>query len=153
MCVSTDVIWIAVFCSSSFLESSKWSSHPLQLIAFLPFPIHFVLNWLSSLSFSSWLSPHCAVRFHIHFPAELGSAQWETSHSLFVLPAHACWHLISQCGWEMASIFPAIVKEDYIQEKFIICHLLFILSSHTGDLVVISAAQCNYSKASRLFIL
>lgn len=142
----------SVFCNSSFLESSTWSS-PLQLIAFLSFPTHFVLNWRLSLSLCSWISLHCAARFHIHFPAELASAQWETSRSLFVLPAQACWHLISQCGWEMASIFPAIVNEDYIQEKYIICHLWFILSSHTGDLVVISAAQCNYSKASRLFLL
>lgn len=155
----TNCIWIFLFSVilPSFLEFTAFKfSSLLQLIAFaLSFPIY-------SLPESAFLtepylhvlsgSLHCAVRFCIHFPLEL-CWTWRTNLVFFICSCSPCLVDTSslRLDGKWAPSFPAIVNKDYIQETEIVCHLWFILSSHSGDLPVISAAQCNYSKLQICF--
>lgn len=99
-------------------------------------------------------SLHCAARFCIHFPVELCWMQ-RTNLMFFICSCSSCLVDTSSLSldgkWPQS--FPAIVNKDYIQELYIICHSWFILSSHSGDLPVISAAQCNYSKLHFFFFV
>lgn len=117
----------------------------LQQIAFaVSFPI---FSLPESASFTDLClhvlsgSLHCAARFCIHFATELCWTQ-RTNLMFFICSSSSCLVDTSSLslGGKWPQSFPAIVNKDYIQEICIICHSWFILSSHSVDLPVISAA-------------
>lgn len=133
-------------------------SSPLQLVAFaLSFPIY---SLRKSASFTEppfyvllgtlpW-----AARFCVHFPVELSSTQW--TNLMFFICSSSPFQVVTSSlsldrKWPQS--FPVIVNKDYSQEIYIVCHLWFILSSHSGDLPIISAARCNYSKLQIRFFV
>ena len=132
-------------------------SSALQLIAFtLSFPLSSLLELASFTKPHLHLllgSLHCAARFCIHFPGEFCWTQ-RTNLMFFICSSSSCLVDTSSFSWDgkRPQSFPAIVNKVYIQEIYIICHLWFISSPHSGDLPVISAAQYNYSKLQIRFL-